>query len=672
MADGDGPRKRGAGGLKNLPTARAETADAAGSAGERRLGRRERLDRWALTAILALCVLYLLPSNPKYLDTSIDGSWGATLHHFALSDLQFGRDLVYTFGPFGFLAQRLYWPRTYWLLCGWTALLAIGLCAAFRRIVLDLDVPMKALAGLGFFLLLAVTLATDLHLFLLLLLFVGLALGKGSARVTPLELFVLMLLAVAALMKFVHFVAVPWVVVLSAAAVSLRCGRICRAPVYLALFVLALWVAAGQRLAGLPAYFRNASEIAAGYAEAMLTTGSGWESAALLAGMGLTLVSLTLADLDGSRGRRVLWLLAIAGLFLISFKLGSIRQQGTRISVPWVLTTAVAWLAVALPARSKSSPAALWSVRWIVAGLATLALMVMAELRFEERISGRLVAARHRPFASLRLMRALWSDPDTLRRWHRQRIDEIVAGNPLPPLPGTVDLYGDAAAILLAHGLDYRPRPVFQSFSVFTPRLARLNRDFYRSAAAPDWVVVRLEPFRKLPPGFRDSESLLELYSGYEPVKAANQLLVLRRRPPAARRPFFTGISEERSLSLGESWRMDRTRFGPAVWAEIEVARTPLGKLAHLLYNAPALKLELKFADGRRLKARFPANGTGFLLSPAVWGTGQLGRDLRQGLDAAPKHRIVTRLRLATMGDGQWAYGRVRVRLTALSQEPPS
>src|SRR5205085_7179746 len=58
----------------------------------------------------------------------------------------------------------------------------------------------------------------------------------------------------------------------------------------------------------------------------------------------------------------------------------------------------------------------------------------------------------------------------------------IRARVPRPPVEGTVDVYGNWQSVAIAHGLDYRPRPVFQSYIAYDAALATMNADHLRDA----------------------------------------------------------------------------------------------------------------------------------------------------------------------------------------------
>ena len=60
--------------------------------------------------------------------------------------------------------------------------------------------------------------------------------------------------------------------------------------------------------------------------------------------------------------------------------------------------------------------------------------------------------------------------------------------SPIPEAPGSADVFQALSGLAVVHGLDYRPRPVFQSYAAYTPTLAKYNADFLKSDRAPQFV----------------------------------------------------------------------------------------------------------------------------------------------------------------------------------------
>src|SRR4029077_7344267 len=88
----------------------------------------------AATTSLLFALSRFLPSGQPGGYGDADDSWIQMLHMAFAERLQFGRDIVFTFGPWGFLYGGAH-PATHWIsVVVWTVLAAVFWCAAWRVI----------------------------------------------------------------------------------------------------------------------------------------------------------------------------------------------------------------------------------------------------------------------------------------------------------------------------------------------------------------------------------------------------------------------------------------------------------------------------------------------------------------------------------------------------------
>ena len=81
-----------------------------------------------------------------------------------------------------------------------------------------------------------------------------------------------------------------------------------------------------------------------------------------------------------------------------------------------------------------------------------------------------------------------------------------------------VDLLMTDQGIVLAMGLHYDPRPVFQSYSAYTPELARRNEAHFANANAPRFVILKMQPIDGRLPMQEDGLALTMLLRRYRPL----------------------------------------------------------------------------------------------------------------------------------------------------------
>jgi hypothetical protein len=182
----------------------------------------------------------------------------------------------------------------------------------------------------------------------------------------------------------------------------------------------------------------------------------------------------------------------------------------------------------------------------------------------------------------------------------------------------SVDLFGECQAFVLFNDLNYRPRPVFQSYSACNARLMRLNEQFYRSPAAPQFVLFEFSaPDRKFPP-LEDAWLLRDLLINYAPVAVEGRFLLLKIR---ATDPSRLTLLREGTVRPGQP--IDLRDYGTtALWLEISLKSSLAGQLRQFLYRPPVVRLAAWREPGRDqiVRRRAPASmlAAGFLASPLV------------------------------------------------------
>ena len=84
---------------------------------------------------LGYCLLTILPWNPRGYELGLDESWRAALQIVFADKIQFGKDFIYTYGPYGFLDVVLYFPETYGYAFGFRLLIALAVWAGLFKLV---------------------------------------------------------------------------------------------------------------------------------------------------------------------------------------------------------------------------------------------------------------------------------------------------------------------------------------------------------------------------------------------------------------------------------------------------------------------------------------------------------------------------------------------------------
>jgi hypothetical protein len=564
-------------------------------------------------ASLVITALFLIPFSPNMPNSGLDNSWAYALNMATKEGLVFGRDVVFSFGPLASVYSQVYSPATDLIMMIWSTVLAVGFCILMGlaltpgrliyAVVLPVIVAMSLLLdGIFFvtpFLLLFIIARTQLkqgdRFYLYPTLFIQICSGFTSMAVGAIPIIK---------GSFTGSVGVTCVI----AFFILALGSLKKAFAFAVLCLLGLifaWISSGQYLTDLPHYFIAQTPIISDYANAM--SSSGLVRIPLLVGFVSFAIVIYFYFLFGRR-RGVVGIGASLGLFLvlfIAFKAGLVRQDGHVFITTGVLLV----VALLITAYSSIVPALiLWTlviVTWENAGNAAFPMgygyrpiIEWTEQRWMRSING---------------IRMRISSSENLQTKFANANTKIRKKEPLPAVKGTVDIYPTELSAIFANNLNWRGRPVFQSYSVYNPQLDRLNAEHLERAGA-DTIFFSLDPIDNRLPALEDSSNLIGILARYSAVAFDGKYVQFERQAGSTASLESTAFLS-RDARLGE--RVEVPGDTP-LWTMIDVKPTLTGKLVSAAYKLPHLEIELTLSDGSIVRKRFISamGGAGFILSP--------------------------------------------------------
>jgi hypothetical protein len=540
----------------------------------------------------------------------LDPSWMRCLGHFLKNRYQCGADYVWTYGPLGYFVHAVYDADLFWWKYAWE----LGVKFAFAWLLLRwADLLRGRLTWALFVALLLIFLAgcTDaLYLFGVVLLGLlplrdegcrsGGRLAAGTALLTVLSLtkFTFLLLGVAA-----------WLVVVLAPGI----GRWRRAALA-AGFPLALataWCLLGQAARNMAGFLSGSLEVAWGYGEAMAIEGITDHIYRGLEGVALFVVLVAIYPRPVLCRRESLLGLALVGvsLFLV-WKHGFVRQ----VSHTGHFFNYLLLVPFALEGLLGGDTGRRLFRAGLVAALVVIALDGRGASPQFDAWLGRLRENGATVLAPARLRRSLDERQDELAdEWALPAIRRLADRQP-------VDQISTAQGVLLLNRMDYRPRPVFQSYSAYTPQLLARNAAFYRSERAPTFVLWKLDPIDGHMPAMEDGPTLLEVFRRYRPAAREKGFLLLKRLPDTDRSGTIErSVLRRRSVTFEEEVRVDDLGSAPKTLT-IRIEDSPRGRLTKFLFRPPPLFLDLHTRDGQTYSYRLIPGlaGADFLLDPLL------------------------------------------------------
>jgi hypothetical protein len=416
----------------------------------------------------------------------LDASWNAGLAMALHGGLQFGRQVIFSYGPLGFLQSPFVWYSDLALVAFlYSAALYVAFCTALawglRRLLPVLPTLIVA------FLIVAVLPPLEQPLVVAVLVCLGVLEQDRSKR--TLNLLVVGAASFASVESLVKLSTGPVIVVLLGIALigaRARWWRLLGFAALTAAELWLLWLATGQSPSAIPEFMQHTWQIASGYSEAMLRQVDvpGWKVTAATLVAAFTTIALVIASTQARyRDRRArsagVAVVAIAGFAI--FKEGVVRTDAGHLSL-YFSTACVLWIAV--PWSRARLP-------WMLVGAALIAaagipvrpsglptnLNVIANMKF--------AAAQVRLLASgSRRTDLINSGRESMKGVYRLDRQTRLA------LRGhTVAIEPWEVGVAWAYRLAWAPLPVFQNYSAYTSSLDRLNAADVESAGGAERIL---------------------------------------------------------------------------------------------------------------------------------------------------------------------------------------
>jgi hypothetical protein len=155
------------------------------------------------------------------------------------------------------------------------------------------------------------------------------------------------------------------------------------------------------------------------------------------------------------------------------------------------------------------------------------------------------------------------------------RVLEAVGDAPVHVDPWQVDA-------AWAYGLNWRPVPVFQSYTAYTPYLDRLNADALRAPGGPEVVLRTDTTIDGRNPLWESPEYTLELVCGFEPGVHQGDWLVLDRGTDRCGTESELGTV---AFAAGETVQVPTAPEGSIVVARVELDDSIANRIATLAFH---------------------------------------------------------------------------------------
>jgi hypothetical protein len=617
------------------------------------------LKKIVLAALVVVLGIWTMPPLIISPQSGLDASWMIGMNLALLKQLRFGEDIVFTFGPLGFLYAPYYIDFTLWAISStfslaahflfffvillllstwparWTESLLLVFTAAFvLTVIIGLPFPYIDYKLCASALILLYLVMTD-------------KIQTGSS---------ILLLAVSSILfataSLIKFSAA--LISVSSIAVGLACFVhrrktgcfLCLLLVYLSALPL-LWKLSGQELPGLPLYILRSFEISSGYSAGMAYPG---RSKHLYYGIGYVGVIgfIGIMAIIKRWYHLSLFFLLCFGYLLVTFKHGFVRMGGGAYILIY-LNVALFLSLMYLVSRRESTAGFRCAI--LVSCLILLAIMHKYPMRF--------LPSPAQQVHQIKWYVSLMTDTSRRSQVADSAKKAIAEMHPLEKESllyledRSVDIIPWEVSIAYAYDLNWAPRPVFQSFVAYTEKLDLLNAGYFQGNGAPDRILYAYQSIDERYPIFDEPATFSTVLYHYDVHDIDGEFIILAKKADRSRIEKRGILSQE--AYLGEIVPVPAALEGH-LFAEVRMEYSWIGKVMRWLYKPSQASIRLATSGGVNSKEfRFiPENAkNGLFISQYVGNTGELSSVLRGNIDKSKRIE-----KLMIKADKPWHYKR--------------
>lgn len=572
---------------------------------------------WFLLLITSIALF--VPFSPRMPAAGLDPSWVFGINQALSQGLSFGKEMIFTYGPYASIYTKSYHPSTDLLMISGGLYLALS----FWLYLVLLMKGVQWIWVLVFCVILAGLMQFPDALFFSLPLLVGLVTFKiidhGSLIKSKLAPFFVVLI-------FSPFGLLPLIkgsMLIMCGAIAALCAVFFIANRQKLLAILCLcspivsmllfWIASGQSVAVLPSYFVSMAAIASGYTEAMAVDGNVMEVILYIIASAFLLIAIATQKQITITSKVFLLCTFFVFLFL-SFKAGFVRHDAHAI----VSGTSILLAAFLLPFIANSRiilPALLFT-------LVTWSYIDSNYLQTSTAIFFNNVESTYS--TSWYGIKNRIENKNWLKTGFDTAVNTLRTQASFPVFSGTTDIYSYNQSYLISSGNHWSPRPVLQSYSSYTPALAEADREHLLGLQAPDNIIFAVEPIDGRLPSIEDGASWPILITNYQPSRLTNEFLFLRKRDSFGEIAKPLKLASEQH-TFGESVNLPHSN--EPIFAQIEIKPTILGRLANIFFKPSQLRILLELNNGTKKQFRIISGmiKSDFLISPLIENTTEFG-----------------------------------------------
>ncbi|HTR38319.1 MAG TPA: hypothetical protein VMH80_20560 [Bryobacteraceae bacterium] len=463
----------------------------------------------------------------------MDGSWVLGLNMAHAARMVFGRDIVFTYGPLGYLALPIFPGAEPWaVFCfawGFATVTAYALWRLRKRvpswsnafalfaILWVCSVAVSPFPGAG------VSMAATV---------LTLAIAAGIETNPWLDVGLLFLVGAVAALTKLNLAVAPTLIALYFTGLLLWRARSASLPWKPALAAVLVWPAAFLTLYGLAdgtlqpvvTYFRNSEQIIGGYSDAMAIAGPLWVTVLAVASCVVLFIVVPIAG--GEFRRMAPACIPAAIVSFLAFKEAMVREDGHCVGFQFELAMAALLFGVLAATTRSRIVVGLFAILSIGAGF-IVQTQVWPELlpADVDRLTGRVFLSSWSGFLN-------WSNTvnelstateKDLASKRSAEVQGAIGKRRVTAFPTEIDS-------IRANHLHWQPLPIFQAYSAYTPTLDKLDAEALSAVSGPEAVLLSWSMLDGHQPFFETPQTWQAVLDWYDVQLVLPGSFVLQRR----------------------------------------------------------------------------------------------------------------------------------------------
>ncbi|WP_448699276.1 hypothetical protein ACFGVR_20090 [Mucilaginibacter sp. AW1-3] len=526
----------------------------------------------------------LVDKGPSWL--GLDASWNMTLNYALMKHWIWGKDILYTYGPLAFFSTRNGWGISKWIFLLFDGFIVVNFYFVFIDLIKSNADKFLAVALL-ICTMLTVNQCLGTDLSWVILFFIIYWMIKTFNEQRPVYMAMLILLTVLAFYIKLNTGLIASVLFCGHIINLFVCKKltIVKVLVYLVSFIILIIVSAVLLHVSIFSYVFGSLEIVKGYNEIMYLDEDHYHVEhnlyILFFAMLLYFCYQLWKQVRGKKYNRIIYTIAgIIYIFLLQ-KQSILRNDVQHLYEYFSFAPLI--LLCEFGDAEGHKPHLKYALVIMLFALFFVADNRTIDVSFNSRVKA--PAAYVKQFGQYNSATYLNQQN---KRYLPQRVLHIIGNK-------TVDVFPWDSEYALENKLNYKPRPAFQSFSVYTAALEKINYDYYVKQA-PAFLIYDYDAIDDRYP-FNDEGFvnlfILNNYTFVDSLTSNERLrLVLQRNVKTV--PLRFTRQKQQQFLLNDSITTDQFNF-----IKLDIHYSAIGKLKALLHRPPHLQICYMREDGQ-------------------------------------------------------------------------